>query len=108
MIEYGYGDGIEVVLGGGWRNFYTCGTAGPDGGRLRGKKCRTDNRNLTEEWKTKFNNSAYVTDRTQLKNIDANKVDHLLGMCYDFVTFLPVNFADTHYRSPSAPVLQGI
>jgi alkaline phosphatase len=79
LINYPYGDGIEVVLGGGWRSFYKCGTIAPDGKLLNNSKCRRDGRDLTQEWREKFNNSAYVSDRTQLNNIDGNKVDHLLG-----------------------------
>lgn len=81
LINYPYGDGIEVVLGGGWRSFYKCGTFAPDGELLNinDTKCRKDGRNLTREWVDKFDNAAYVSNRTQLKNIDPNKVDHLLG-----------------------------
>ena len=79
LIKYRHGDGIEVAMGGGWRNFYKCGTKAPDGAILSGKKCRSDGRDLTKEWVRKFDKSAYVTNRTQLNNIDADKVDHLLG-----------------------------
>ena len=79
MINYPHGDGIEVVMGGGWRSFYKCGTKAPDGAILNDKKCRLEGRDLTKEWVEKFNNSAYVTNRTQLNSIDADKVDHLLG-----------------------------
>ena len=95
MIEYGYGDGIEVALGGGWRSFYKCETVAPDGGLLNDTKCRKDGRDLTKEWQNKYNNSAYVTDRTQLKNIDANKVDHLLGISCDSIRFLTCQLRTT-------------
>ena len=81
LINYPYGDGIEVVLGGGWRSFYKCGTIAPDGELLNDTNCRKDGRDLTKEWVDKFDNAAYVSNRTQLKNIDPNKVDHLLGKC---------------------------
>ena len=79
LINYPYGDGIEVVLGGGWRSFYKCGTTAPDGQLLNNTKCRLDGKDLTQEWRKKFNNSAYVSDRTQLNDVDASKVDLLLG-----------------------------
>ena len=85
LINYPYGDGIEVVLGGGWRSFYKCETIAPDGKLLNDSKCRLDGKDLTKEWREKFNNSAYATDRTQLNDVDPNKVDHLLGkefFCY--------------------------
>ena len=44
-----------------------------------------DGKDLTKEWVEKYENSAYVTNRTQLKDIDANKVDHLLGMLCDSI-----------------------
>ncbi|XP_028394024.1 alkaline phosphatase-like [Dendronephthya gigantea] len=80
LINYPYGDGIDVVLGGGWRSFYSCGTVAPDGQLLNDSKCRRDGKDLTKEWVKKYNNSAYVTNRTQLNNVDASKVDHLLGL----------------------------
>ena len=79
LIEYQYGDGIEVVMGGGWRNFLPCGTKDPEGRLLEGSNCRNDNLNLTDKWLKKHNNSAMVWNKDQLKNIDPDKVDHLLG-----------------------------
>jgi alkaline phosphatase len=79
LIDYPYGDGIEVALGGGWRSFYKCETIAPDGKLLNDSKCRLDGKDLTKEWLDKFSNSAYVSNRTQLKDIDPKKVDHLLG-----------------------------
>lgn len=38
-----------------------------------------DNRNLTNEWLDKYNNSAVVWNRDALNAIDPDKVDHLLG-----------------------------
>ena len=87
LINYPHGDGIEVVMGGGWRNFYNCSTKAPDGGILSGSECRSDDKDLTKEWVKKFNNSAYVTNRTQLNDIDADKVDHLLGECHAQCSF---------------------
>lgn len=46
---------------------------------LKGRKCRNDRRNLTEEWLEKRNRSAVAWNKNDLKNIDASKVDHLLG-----------------------------
>ena len=89
MIDYPYGDGIEVVLGGGWRSFYKCETIAPDGQLLNDSNCRLDGKDLTKEWTTKYDNSAYVTNRTQLKNVNPDKVDHLLGEC--FVWFFTLN-----------------
>lgn len=83
LINYPYGDGIEVVLGGGRRSFTKCGTKTPEGKLLNNAKCRLDGRDLTKEWLDKFNNSAYVWNRTELRDIDPQKVDHLLGLFAD-------------------------
>ncbi|ESO83615.1 hypothetical protein LOTGIDRAFT_236474 [Lottia gigantea] len=65
---------IEVILGGGQREFIPEG----DGGR------RTDNRTLTEEWiesiKAKKKTGHYVTTDTEFKTVDLSKTDHLLGL----------------------------
>ncbi len=79
LIEYQYGNGIDVVLGGGWRSFLPCGSKDPEGNLLTGNTCRNDNRNLTDEWLKNYNNSAVVWNKDELKKIDPDKVDHLLG-----------------------------
>ena len=79
LIEYQYGDGIDVVLGGGWRSFLPCGSNDPEGNSLDGSKCRNDSYNLTDEWLKKYDNSAVVWNKDGLKYIDPEKVDHLLG-----------------------------
>lgn len=68
-----------MVLGGGWRSFLPCGSDDPEGNTLQGSKCRSDNRNLTNEWLEKYNNSAVVWNGKELKNINPDQVDHLLG-----------------------------
>ena len=83
LIEYQYGNGIDVVLGGGWRGFLPCGSVDPEGNLLKGSKCRKDNRTLTNEWLEKYNNSAVVWNKDELKKIDPDKVDHLLGKIFD-------------------------
>lgn len=44
---------------------------------------RQDGRNLTKEWleinRTSGASSVYVTDRTQLKSLNTNETDYLLG-----------------------------
>ncbi|XP_046846454.1 alkaline phosphatase-like isoform X2 [Xenia sp. Carnegie-2017] len=80
LVDFKYGDGIDVALGGGWRSFLPCGGIDPEGKMLKGRKCRNDRRNLTEEWLEKRNRSAVAWNKNDLKNIDASKVDHLLGL----------------------------
>lgn len=66
---------IDVALGGG-RDKFLPKRANKD----EPKGERMDNRDLTQEWVQRFANAAYVSDRKALLEIDAKKVDHLLGI----------------------------
>ena len=70
MIDFDKGNGIEVAFGGGRRFFLPKDSGG----------ARLDGRDLTKEWLDKFPNSAYVSDKTILQQIDLNKSDHVLGL----------------------------
>jgi alkaline phosphatase len=78
LVDFKYGNGIEVALGGGRRNFIPKTLNDPEYTSSTGR--RTDGRNLTSEWTTKYSNSAYVWNESQFKAIDATKTDHLLGL----------------------------
>ncbi len=81
LIEFPYGNGLEVAMGGGRRNFFPQGVKDseyPEKGSAIGR--RLDNRDLTEEWKSKYKNSAYVWSKKQFDAVDAKKTDHLLGL----------------------------
>ncbi|MDQ3634166.1 MAG: alkaline phosphatase [Acidobacteriota bacterium] len=81
LIEFPYGDGLEVALGGGRYNFLPQETKDPeysDNEKINGR--RLDKRNLTEEWTKKYKNSAYVWNKEQFDAIDVKKIDHLLGL----------------------------
>ena len=86
LLDFNYGDGLNVVLGGGRRNFIPTTTTDPEG--KTGK--RKDGRDLTAEWTAKYTNAAYVQDRDGFLNVDVQNTDHLLGlfnsshMEYDF------------------------
>ena len=58
MIEFGYGDGLEVALGGGRSKFIPTQMVDPEYPKRTGE--RLDGRNLTQEWQTKYKNSAFV------------------------------------------------
>ena len=76
LVEFKYGDGLEVALGGGRAKFLPDRTSdhkGKDAERL-------DGRDLTEEWKKKYRSAAYVTDKSQLSAVDPVKTKHLLGL----------------------------
>lgn len=78
LIEFKYGDGLEVALGGGRTNFLPKETADPEYPAQMGK--RLDDRDLTKEWVSKYKESAFVWNRSQFEAIDAKKTRHLLGL----------------------------
>ena len=71
-----YGDGFEVVLGGGRRHFLPTGSVGPEGD----EGDRTDGRDLTQEWEARGDDHAYVDTKTGLDAVDLGVTDHVLGL----------------------------
>lgn len=70
---------LKVILGGGRRAFY--GTTERDDENLAG--LRTDGRNLVDEWvneRSKDGTAKYVWHHQQLKEIDIDETDYLLGL----------------------------
>lgn len=63
-------DGLEVVMGGGRRNFL------PQG---KGSK-RKDNRNLINEWKTAYPDGQYIENQAQFDAINPETTKHLFGL----------------------------
>ncbi len=81
LIEFPYGNGLEVALGGGRRNFLPDGMKDPEHPERRSATgMRLDKRNLTEEWTRKYRNAKYVWNKQQFDAVDARKTDHLLGL----------------------------
>ena len=78
LIEFDHGNGIEVAMGGGRRFFLPSDKKDPEYNSSSGR--RKDNRNLMEEWTQKFNNAAAVWNLQQLRQIDTDTTDHLLGL----------------------------
>jgi alkaline phosphatase len=78
LIEFPYGDGLEVALGGGRRSFIPLETVDPEDKNRHGQ--RKDGRDLTKEWLKKFSNPGYVWNLAQLQKTDTKKTDHLLGL----------------------------
>ncbi len=77
LIEFPYGDGLEVVLGGGRKHFLPDSTEDPEHPGARG--ARTDHCDLTAEWLRKPK-AAYVVDKARFDVVDVTKTDHLLGL----------------------------
>ncbi len=78
LIEFPYGDGLEVVLGGGRRSFLPRSAADPEYADRRGE--RDDGRDLTKEWTDRYPGSAYVWNKTRFEAVDPSNTDHLLGL----------------------------
>ena len=78
LIEFPYGNGIEVALGGGRVKFLPSDLADPEGEDTA--EGRQDNRNLPQEWLQKHPNSAYIWNQQQFDSIDPDSTDHLLGL----------------------------
>ncbi|MFA0791320.1 alkaline phosphatase [Microbulbifer echini] len=80
LVELQAGDGIDLVMGGGRRNFLPS-----DQKDLEDKDGkRTDGRNLIEEWKERYSDgvttSVYVEDKTAFDQLDVANTDKLLGL----------------------------
>ncbi len=70
LLAFNYGAGIQVALGGGRDKFLPVENSGE----------RLDGRDLTEEWLSKYDRSAYVDDRDSFDKIAPPEIDHLLGI----------------------------
>jgi alkaline phosphatase len=78
LLEFPYGDGLEVALGGG-RSYFLPNTASdPEYPAQKGR--RADGRNLTTEWTTKYNHSAYVWNKAGFDAVNPDTTAHLLGL----------------------------
>ena len=78
LLEFPYGDGIDVVLGGGRSYFMPKTKTDPEYTTQVGR--RNDGRDLTSEWTTKYPQSAYVWNRAGFDAVDPYKTKHLLGL----------------------------
>ena len=77
LIEFPYGNGLEVALGGGRSYFLPETSADPEYSSQSGR--RTDGRDLTAEWAAEPN-AAYVWNKTDFDLIDPRSTRRLLGL----------------------------
>ena len=77
LVEFPFGHGINVALGGGRTEFMPADQRDPEYPGLPGK--RLDGRDLIAAWNQR-DGAAYVWNETQLKAIDPSKTTHLLGL----------------------------
>ena len=95
MLDFPYGDGLEVALGGGRTKYLPKEVKDPEYATRSGE--RLDGRNLTQEWQTKYKNSAFVWNKQQFDAIDTKKTKHLLGL------FEPSHMQYEHDRVKGTP-----
>lgn len=78
LLDFNYGNGLEVAMGGGRSMFLPNTTPDPeDAGKFGGRK---DGLDLTQQWLSQYPKSAYVYDKAGFDAIDAKHTDHLLGL----------------------------
>lgn len=75
LIDMPYGDGVDVVMGGGRRSFITTDTIDEEG--KKGK--RTDGRNLIREWEQKTGGD-YIWNQQGFDTIDPSSNKKILGL----------------------------
>lgn len=78
LIEFPFGNGLEVALGGGREHFLPLSLNDPEDAEKTGS--RKDERNLTKEWLTKYPRSAFVWNTTGFTEVNPATTDHLLGL----------------------------
>lgn len=78
LIEFPYGDGVDVAIGGGRANFLPVEANDPEDDGEKGG--RRDGRNLAEEWTAKSANHLYVFDETGFDAIDPATRPKVLGL----------------------------
>lgn len=78
LLDFDYGDGIEVAMGGGRIKFLPRDITDPEGADT--EQGRQDGRNLPQEWLQKYENSAYIWNQAQFNAIDPANTDHLLAL----------------------------
>jgi alkaline phosphatase len=78
LVEFPYGDGLEVALGGGRSYFLPNTQNDPEDAGAKGR--RKDGRDLAAEWTRTRGDAAYVWNKAQFDAIDPRRTHHLLGL----------------------------
>lgn len=78
LIEFPYGDGLEVAMGGGRRSFIPGTMDDPEDAGRTGE--RLDGRDLTQEWVQQYSNAEYVWNLEQFEMVNPTTTEHLLGL----------------------------
>lgn len=78
LIDFPYGDGPEVAMGGGRRMFMPNTANDPENEKLSGY--RKDGRDLVAEWLASDKDAAYVWNSKGLKELNLKKTGRVLGL----------------------------
>ena len=78
LVTWPYGDGFEVMLGGGREKLQASAMADPEYPNVRGQ--RSDGRDLVAEWRRRHNDASYVWNKAEFDRIDAARTGRLLGL----------------------------
>lgn len=78
LIDFDYGNGIDVVLGGGRSMFFSHQLADVEDGDQFGN--RKDRRNLIQQWQEQHPKAIYVHDRAGFEAIDVKHKGPVLGL----------------------------
>lgn len=78
LVEFAHGDGIEVVLGGGRREFLSRDRADPEYPTVRGK--RRDGRDLIAQWRQRHAQGHWLWRRDALLTLDPAAPGPVLGL----------------------------
>lgn len=78
LIDWSAGDGFEVAMGGGRRNFLNNEQADPEMADWTGR--RTDGRDLTAEWAAKSDKHTVIYDQAGFDAVDFGSAVKVLGL----------------------------
>ncbi len=78
LVNFSYGDGIEILLGGGRRFFLSNEATDPENEDETGG--RVDGRNLVTEWQKKNPDGVFMWNEEQFQRFDTKRRQHVLGL----------------------------
>ncbi|XP_048578225.1 alkaline phosphatase isoform X2 [Nematostella vectensis] len=78
LSEYSHGDGIDVIFGGGRRDFMPNNETDPEYPTEKGY--RGDGRNLIDEWILRHQDAVYLWNKTDFDALDVTRVKQVMGL----------------------------
>jgi alkaline phosphatase len=79
LVEMKYGDGLDVIMGGGRKKFFPAELTDPEYPEVKGD--RKDHRNLVEDWIARYHgNGTFVWNRQGFDALNPAKSSHVLAL----------------------------